>query len=100
MPKTQNSVELRPHMATSKSATKSYKQAERRRVFNLRVSRTLKSALKEVKLLISKQDKTAVEKMIPTVYKAIDKAAKRGVIKKNNASRKKSRLMKAIAKIK
>jgi small subunit ribosomal protein S20 len=87
-------------MATSKSATKSYKQAERRRVFNLRVSRALKSALKDIKLLIAKKDKAAAEQSIATTYKAIDKAAKRGVIKKNNAARKKSRLMKAIANIK
>jgi small subunit ribosomal protein S20 len=31
-------------------------------------------------------------------FKAIDKAAKRGVIKKNTAARKKSRLAKALAK--
>ncbi|MCF7815897.1 MAG: 30S ribosomal protein S20, partial [Candidatus Pacebacteria bacterium] len=32
------------------------------------------------------------EALMPTVYKAIDKAEKRGVIKKNTAARKKSRL--------
>lgn len=32
-------------------------------------------------------------KLLPGVYKAIDKAAKRGVIKKNTAARKKSRLV-------
>ena len=87
-------------MATSKSATKSYKQAERKRVFNLRASRALKSALKNIKGHIAKKDKTAAEGAIAQTYKAIDKAAKRGVIKKNNAARKKSRIMTAIAKIK
>ena len=38
-------------------------------------------------------------KLLPEIYKAIDKTAKRGVIKKNTASRKKSRLTKAIQKI-
>jgi ribosomal protein S20 len=33
------------------------------------------------------------KKLIPKLQKAIDKAEKRGVIKKNNASRKKSRLV-------
>ncbi len=87
-------------MATSKSATKSYKQAERRRVFNLRTSRALKTAMKNIKDLIAKKDKAAAESAIAQTYKAIDKAAKRGVIKKNNAARKKSRIMAAIAKIK
>jgi small subunit ribosomal protein S20 len=87
-------------MASSKSATKSYQQAERKRVFNLRVKRALKSALKDVTTFIQKKDKENAEKIIPTVYKTIDKASKRGVIKKNNASRKKSRIMSAIAKLK
>ncbi len=87
-------------MATSKSGTKSYKQAERKRVFNLRVLRAMKKAVKDAKTLIIKKNKKEAEAIIPMVYKAIDKAAKRGVIKKNNASRKKSRLMTAIAKIK
>jgi ribosomal protein S20 len=34
--------------------------------------------------------------MLATAYQAIDTAAKRGVIKKNNASRKKSRLTKLV----
>jgi small subunit ribosomal protein S20 len=38
------------------------------------------------------------EKLLPRIYKALDKAAKRGVIKKNTASRKKSRMMKKISK--
>jgi len=38
-------------------------------------------------------------KLLPSAYKAIDKACKTGVIKKNTAARKKSRLMKLIAKV-
>jgi small subunit ribosomal protein S20 len=87
-------------MAISKSATKSYKQAERKRVFNLRTPRTLKAALKNTKDLIQKKDKAAAEGAIATTYKAIDKATKRGILKKNNAARKKSRLMANISKLK
>ena len=36
------------------------------------------------------------KKLLPEIYKALDKAAKVGVIKKNNASRRKSRLTKLI----
>ena len=87
-------------MATSKSTKKSYKQSDRKRVFNIRVLRSMKTAMKELKSFILKQDKKAAEGAIAGVYKAIDKATKRGILKKNNASRKKSRLMAAIAKIK
>jgi small subunit ribosomal protein S20 len=87
-------------MATSKSAKKSYKQADRKRVFNVRVLRVMKSAVKEIKELITKSDKKSAEAAVSGVYKAIDKAVKRGILKKNNAARKKSRLMAAIAKIK
>ena len=38
------------------------------------------------------------KKLLSEAYKAIDKAAKRGVIKKNTASRKKSRLTKLIGR--
>lgn len=43
-----------------------------------------------------KNDKSGAAKMLPAVFKAIDKAVQRGVIKKNNAARKKSRLSKLI----
>ncbi len=49
------------------------------------------------KLVISKSEKEAKD-LLPKLQKAIDKASKRGVIKKNTASRKKSRLMKKLSK--
>ncbi len=52
-----------------------------------------------LKLIVGKNVKEA-EKMLPNVYKVIDKAAKRGIIKKNNAARKKSRLTKQIVNLK
>ena len=86
-------------MASTKSATKSYKQAERRRVYNLRVLRAMKKAIKQVRQYIAHKDAKQATAILTQVYKAIDKAAKRGVIKKNNASRKKSRIMAGLAKL-
>lgn len=54
----------------------------------------MKVAVKEVKKLTGPEAKAKLSE----AYKAIDKAAKRGVIKKNTAARKKSRLAKAIKK--
>jgi len=59
----------------------------------------MKSLIKEVRNLITAKKKEEALKLLSQVYQAIDKAFKRGVIKKNTAARKKSRLMKAIKKI-
>jgi len=56
----------------------------------------MKSLIKQIRGLISSKKKEEALKLLSQVYSAIDKAAKRGVIKKNTAARKKSRLSKAI----
>lgn len=57
----------------------------------------MRSSVKETRRLISDDASSAPEKL-KEAYKAIDKARKRGVIKKNTAARKKSRLAKALGK--
>lgn len=61
--------------------------------------KVMKETVKDVRKLIAGGKKDEAEKMLSTVYKALDKAAKRGVIKKNTASRKKSRIALALKKI-
>ena len=87
-------------MPITKSAKKALRQSRRKRLFNLRRSNKMKALVKEARTLIKDKKKEEVLKILPKVYQAIDKAAKRGVIKKNTAGRKKSRLTKAIQKIK
>ena len=58
----------------------------------------MRDALKNIKKMILAGKKDEAKKLLSVAYQAIDKAAKRGVIKKNNADRKKSRLMKALNK--
>lgn len=58
----------------------------------------MKGSLKEIDKLLKEGKKEEAKKAISLAYKVIDKAAKRGVIKKNTASRKKSRLVKRINK--
>jgi small subunit ribosomal protein S20 len=60
----------------------------------------MKDAVKEVKKLVSGKSAKEAEKLLPKMYQVIDKAAKRGVIKKNTAARKKSRIAKMIKNIK
>lgn len=86
-------------MAITKSAKKAHRASLRKRVFNVRRKRALTDTTKTVRKLVATDPKEA-EKSLAEAYKAIDKAAKTGVIKKNAASRKKSRLAKAIARAK
>ncbi|MDP2649943.1 MAG: 30S ribosomal protein S20 [bacterium] len=86
-------------MATSKSGKKSVRQSDRRRVFNLRRLRTMRDAVKKANTLTAGKDAAGAADTLKEAYKAIDKAAKRGVIKKNTAARKQSRLAKAVNKI-
>ncbi|MEX0652205.1 MAG: 30S ribosomal protein S20 [Candidatus Paceibacterota bacterium] len=86
-------------MAITASAKKAHKASLNKQVFNVRRKRALHEVTKEITSFITlKKGKEALE-LLPKAYKALDKAAKRGVIKKNTASRKKSRLSAAIKKI-
>lgn len=83
-------------MAITTSAKKAERASRRRRVFNIRRKNAMKDATKEVKKTITLGKAADAEKLLPVAYKAIDKAVKRGIIKKNTAARKKSRLVKAL----
>jgi small subunit ribosomal protein S20 len=81
-------------MAITKAAQKALRQSKRRRAINIKRQTNLKILLKEVKLLISQKKTDEAKKLLPKVYKILDKSAKVGLIKKNTASRKKSRIAK------
>jgi len=86
-------------MPITKGAKKAHRSSLKKKVFNDRRKRAMKEAVKKVKTLILQKDKKGANSVLSEAYKAIDKAMKRGVIKKNTASRKKSRLSKMITKI-
>ncbi len=83
----------------TKSAKKALRQSEKRRIRNLQKKRKVKNLLKEVGKLISQKKIEETKKLLPQVYKLLDKAAKVGLIKKNAAARKKSRITRLINKI-
>lgn len=86
-------------MPITKSAKKAHKQNLKKKVFNLKRIKKMRSLIKESRILIKDKKKEEALKKLPQTYKAIDKAFKRGVIKKNTANRKKARLTKAIESI-
>lgn len=86
-------------MPNTKSAAKAMRASNRKRVYNIRTKDKVKTAVKTVKKSLESKNAEEALKALTTAYAALDKAAKKGVIHKNNASRKKSRLAKAINKI-
>lgn len=87
-------------MAITKSARRAIGVGKRRRVFNLKRKAELSKAVKEIKRAIKEGKKAEAEKVLPVIFKQLDKAAKTHVVKKGNAARRKSRLAKQIAKLK
>ena len=82
----------------TKSAKKALRQSKKRRGRNIQKQKIIKKLLKEMKSLVSEKKIEEAKKLLPQVYKLLDKAAKTGLIKKNTVARKKSRITKLINK--
>ncbi|MBD3282331.1 MAG: 30S ribosomal protein S20 [Candidatus Portnoybacteria bacterium] len=87
-------------MPIMRSAKKELRKNKRRRVRNLRRFDELKDKIKKVEVLAKEGKIDEAQKSLSEAYKAIDKSAKNGLIKKNNASRKKARLARLVKKAK
>ena len=83
-------------MAITTSAKKAIRVSARKRVFNLRRLRVMRSLMKEVVAKHRSGDAEGARAQFREAQKAIDKAAKRGVIKPRTASRRKAMLARAI----
>ncbi|MFA5154823.1 MAG: 30S ribosomal protein S20 [Patescibacteria group bacterium] len=86
-------------MPNKKSAAKELRKAAKRNSVNKKVSNKLKN-LTKISLKQIKANDLKIKSEYSKTVQAIDKAAKKGVIKKNTAARKKSRLMKKINALK
>jgi len=87
-------------MANIKAAIKYIRKSRKNRARNLAVKTNIKSLMKTAKKVIGTKSKDAAE-AVKKAISAIDKAVENGIMHKNTAARKKSRLMKklnAIAK--
>lgn len=85
-------------MANTSSARKAHRQSVKRKRVNLAKKAKVKQLRKELELLLSKKETKLAQDLLSQAYKAIDKAAKTGVLKKNTAARKKSRLARLLAR--
>ncbi|HHW21193.1 MAG TPA: 30S ribosomal protein S20 [Thermodesulfovibrio thiophilus] len=80
----------------SRSVLKRIRQNETRRLRNQAWRTQIKTCVKKVEETIEKNDRDSIQAVLNETIKTISKAASKGVIHKNTASRKISRLVKKV----
>ena len=85
-------------MANIRSAEKRNRQAQKRRARNVHVRTGVKSAVKRVREALEKGDAAAAKSALAAAERSLGKASSKGVLHKNAASRRISRLARAVAK--
>ncbi|NMA11587.1 MAG: 30S ribosomal protein S20 [Chloroflexi bacterium] len=85
-------------MANIKSQIKRNRQNEKRRLANRIVRGSTRTAIAKARVALAGENEDSKELVLKAI-KALDKAAQKGVLHKNNSARKKSRLMKKLAMI-
>ncbi len=85
-------------MPNLKTSIKDLRQNKRRAEFNKRVKNRTKKAVKNFDELLEKNEIEKAKDALKHTYKVLDKAAQKNIIKKNTASRKKSRLAQKLNK--
>ena len=86
-------------MANHKSALKRILISEKRRQRNRIVRGSTRTAVKKAKTILAGKDMSGAESAIQDAISALDRAAAKGVIHKNNAARRKSRLMRQFRRV-
>ncbi len=83
-------------MRKNKSAIKRARQADERRLRNSHVKSTMKTYIKKIASVMENKDTEHVDEAFKTAVSFINRAASKGVIHYNNASRKVARLSKKV----
>lgn len=86
-------------MANIKSSKKRVLIAERNAERNVAFKSSIKTAVKKALLLGKGEDKDALAQAVSKVYQLCDKAVGKGILHKNTAARKKSRLSLALKRL-
>ncbi len=81
-------------MPITKSAKKALRGSLIKKAANDRNKKIVKEAIKKIEKLVKEKKKDEAKKLLPVAQAAIDKATKKGIYKKNTASRRKARLSK------
>ena len=83
-------------MPRSKSAQKQVRVSERRRLRNKSVRSEVKTNITKAERLIFSGELEAAREAVVTAISSLDTAAEKGILHRNNTSRRKSRLMKKL----
>jgi len=83
-------------MPNTKSAAKELKKTHKRTIRNKAAKKNLKELSKTFARAFTKKEKETTSEIAKKAIKAYDRAASKGIIKKNTAARKKSRIMKKV----
>ena len=86
-------------MANIKSQIKRNRQNEKRRVRNRIVRGRARTFVSKARSALTSQNPEEAKVAVLEAVSALDRAAQKGVIHKNNAARRKSRLMKHLAEL-
>ncbi len=81
---------------TNSSAEKRARQSEKRRLTNKKAKSTVRTAAKKVQAAAQEKDKAGAQAALLVMIKEIDTAARKGIVKKNTAARKKSRMQRLV----
>ncbi len=84
---------------SNKSAEKRERQNATRRMHNRMVKSAVRTAIKKFDAAVAANDKEAAQAAMALSFKLLDSAAGKGVLHRNTASRKKSRMYQAFAKL-
>jgi len=86
-------------VANSKSQIKRNRQNERRRLRNKSVKSSLRTAVRHFREAVAAGDKEKAAELLHSTCRKLDKAASKGVIHKNQAANRKSKLAHAYHKL-
>ncbi|MBN1524866.1 MAG: 30S ribosomal protein S20 [Spirochaetales bacterium] len=80
----------------SRSALKNLRKSEKRKIENKAVRTKIKNTAKKINGLVTEKKKDEAVVSLVSFSSIVDRAAKKGIVHKNTAARKKSRLQKKI----
>lgn len=92
---TESNLKKEKHLAIKhSSAEKRHRQSEERRIRNKSAKSAIKTSVKKFTVSIQNKDAGAAEANLKETIKKLDTAAGKGILHKNTAARKKSRIQK------
>ena len=86
-------------MANHKSADKRTRQDKKKTIVNRRMMTAIRTFEKKALVAMDAGEKETAEKLVKTFESRMDRAAKKGLVHKNKASRKTSRLSVRLSKM-